>query len=110
MDFVEVPIVVVNTQIEELEKHVTPKHVPLVIPKIGVGAKVTLINIVIHTSKVFMTLYIVLKDIPIVERLGSKIIPLTEPVDTTSEEHVDDLATRVRHVVLCVFNQLSSSF
>jgi hypothetical protein len=29
---VEVPIVVISTQVEGLEKHVIPKHGPLVIP------------------------------------------------------------------------------
>jgi hypothetical protein len=62
---VEVPIVVVSTQIKELEKHVTPKPIPLAIPKIGVGAKVTLISIVTHAFKVFKTPNTVLNDTPI---------------------------------------------
>jgi len=36
--FVEVLVVVVSIQVEELEKPITPKLVPLAIPKIGVGA------------------------------------------------------------------------
>jgi hypothetical protein len=51
-----------------LEELVTPKPIPLVIPKIGVGAEVTLIDIVTHVFEVFKTLNIVLKDTPIVKR------------------------------------------
>jgi hypothetical protein len=58
---VEIHVVVVNIQVEELEELVTPKLVPLTIPEIGVGANVTLIDIVTHAYKVFKTLNIVLK-------------------------------------------------
>ncbi len=57
----EIHVVVVNIQVEELEELVTPKLVPLTIPEIGVGANVTLIDIVTHAYKVFKTLNIVLK-------------------------------------------------
>jgi hypothetical protein len=40
IELVEVPIVVINTRVEGLEKHVIPKHGPLIILEIGVGAKV----------------------------------------------------------------------
>jgi hypothetical protein len=83
-----------------LEELVTPKLVPLVIPKIGVGVKVTLINIITHASEVFRTLDIVLKDTLVVETPRSKPILLVEPVNITTEQLVDDLAIRVEHIVL----------
>jgi hypothetical protein len=43
-----------------------------------------------HASKVFRTLDIILKDTPIVERLGFELVPLDD-LDTTSGQHVDDL-------------------
>jgi hypothetical protein len=58
---VEIHVVVVNIQVEELEELVTPKLVPLTIPEIGVGADVTLIDIVTHAYEVFRTQNIVLK-------------------------------------------------
>lgn len=48
---------VVSIQVEELEKHVTFKLVPLVILKIGVGAKVTLI-VISHMPLRFLEFYI----------------------------------------------------
>jgi len=96
----EVLIVVVNIRVEGLEKPATPKLVPLIIPKIGVGVKVTLIDSITHTSEVFRTLDTILKDTPIVKRLESEYVPLAEPINTTSEILVDDLAARVKHVVL----------
>ncbi len=83
-----------------MEELVTPKLVPLVIPKIGVGVKVTLINIITHASEVFRTLDIVLKDTLVVETPRSKPILLVEPVNITTEQLVDDLAIRVEHIVL----------
>jgi hypothetical protein len=41
-----------------------------------------------------------LKDTPIVERPQSKHVPLAKLVDTISEQVVEDLAARVKHVVL----------
>jgi hypothetical protein len=79
--------VVFNTKVEVLEEPITPKLVPLVLPKIGVGVKVTLIDSVTHASKVFRTLDIVLKDTPIMERLNLQLIHLTVSIDTTCEQH-----------------------
>jgi len=79
-----------------LQKHVIPKPVPLIIPKIRVGVEVTLINTITHAFEVFKTLDIVLKDTHVVKRLGSQPIILVEHVDTTSEQHVDDLTARVK--------------
>jgi hypothetical protein len=45
---VEVPIIVVSIHVEALEEHVIPEPIPLVIPEIGVGEEVTLIDIVTH--------------------------------------------------------------
>ncbi len=79
-----------------MEEHVTPKLVPLTLPKIGVSIEVTLIDNVTHASEVFRTLDIVLKDTPIMEKLYPQPIPLCEFVDTTCEQHVNDLATRIK--------------
>ncbi len=95
----EVLVVVVSIQLEELEKLVFPKLVPLAIPKIGVGAHVNLINVVMHASEVFKTPNIILKDTPIVERLGFESIPLAEPIDTIGEQPVDDLVARIEQVI-----------
>jgi len=46
-------VVVVNIQIKALEKHVTPRPIPLVILEIGVGVEVTLIDSITHASEVF---------------------------------------------------------
>jgi hypothetical protein len=58
---VEVHVVVSNL-VEELEEPITPKLVPLAIPNIGVGAKVTLIDTITHAFEVFGTSNIILKD------------------------------------------------
>jgi hypothetical protein len=79
-----------------LQEHVIPKPVPLIIPKIRVGVEVTLINTITHAFEVFKTLDIVLKDTHVVKRLGSQPIILAEHVDTTSEQHVDDLTAIVK--------------
>ncbi len=52
----EIPIVVVNTQVEALEELVTPKPIPLVILEIGVGVEVTLISNISHGFEVLKTL------------------------------------------------------
>jgi len=96
IELVKVPIVVFSTQVEVLEKLVTPKLVPLILPNIGVGIKVTLINNVTHAFEVFKTPNTILKDTFVMERLDLQPIPLVELVDTTSEELVDDLATKVK--------------
>ncbi len=44
----EIFVVVVSTKVEELEKHIIPKFVPLIIIEIRVGLEVTLIDIVTH--------------------------------------------------------------
>ncbi len=82
-----------------MEKHVTPKHVPLTIQNIKVGAEVTLIDTVTYASKVFSTQDLVLKDTPIAKKPRSKLVPLAEPVDTIGEQHVDDLVVGVEQVV-----------
>jgi hypothetical protein len=51
----EIPIVIVSTQVKELEELVTPKPIPLVIPHVGVGVEVILIGIITHASKVCRT-------------------------------------------------------
>ncbi len=83
-----------------MEEPVTPKPIPFIIPKIGIGIEVTLIDTITHASKVFKTPYIVLKDTPIVEGLGLQLVPLVEHVDTTSEQLIDDLAARVKQIIL----------
>jgi hypothetical protein len=63
-------------------------------------SEVTLIDIVTHAFKIFRTPNIVLKDTHVTERLGHELVLLVEPIDTTCEQHVDDLVTRVEHVIL----------
>jgi len=65
---VELLVVIVSTHVEGLEELVTLKLVPFIIPKIGVGVKVTLINTITHAFEVFKTPYTISKDTPIVER------------------------------------------
>jgi hypothetical protein len=89
-------VVVVNTRVEGLKELVTPNPIPLVILKIGVGVEVILIDTITHASEVFKTLYIVLKDTLVVERLGFQLVPLVEPIDTIGEQHVNDLTTRIK--------------
>ncbi len=93
-------VVVVNTRVEGLKELVTPNPIPLVILKIGVGVEVILIDTITHASEVFKTLYIVLKDTLVVERLGFQLVPLVEPIDTIGEQHVNDLTTRIKQVIL----------
>jgi hypothetical protein len=60
-----------------------------------------LIDIVKHAFEVFNTPNItILKDTPITKRPWLKLIPLDEHVDTTNEQSIDDLITRVKHVNL----------
>jgi hypothetical protein len=68
----------------------------LVIPNIGVGTKVTLIDIVTHAFEVFKTLDTILKDTLITKKLGFQPINLAKHVDTTSEQPIDDLITIVK--------------
>jgi hypothetical protein len=82
-----------------LKELVNPKHVPLVIPKIGVGVKVTLIDTITHASKVFKTLKILLKDTHVAERPRSQLALLPKPFDTTCKQLVDDLTTRVKYII-----------
>ncbi len=100
IEIMEVPIEVVSIHVKGSEEPITPKPISLVIPKIGVGVKVTLIDIVTHAFEVFMTPNTILKDTFVTKKLGSEPIPLVEPVDTTSEQHVDDLIIGAKHVNL----------
>jgi hypothetical protein len=59
-----------------------------------------LIDTITRASKVFKTPHIVLNDTPIVEGLKLQLVPLVEPVDTTSEQPIDDLIAKVKQVVL----------
>jgi hypothetical protein len=65
---VEVLVVVVNIHVETFEEPMTPKPMPLVIPKIRIGAMVTLIDSITHVVEVFRTPDIVLKDTLVTER------------------------------------------
>jgi hypothetical protein len=114
---VEVFVIVVNTHVEKLEEHVTPKPIPSIIPQIGVGVEINLINTIKHASKVFKILDIVLKDTPVSEKLEFELVPLVEHVDITcdqklidttcdyklidiiGEKPIDDLTASVEHVV-----------
>ncbi len=98
--FGEIFVVVISIQVEAMEEPITPKPIPLVIPKIRIGIKVTLIDNIAHAFKALKTLDKVLKDTPINEGSGFQPIPLVELVDTIGEQHVDDLVVGVKHVVL----------
>jgi hypothetical protein len=50
-----------------LEEPITPKPIPLVMPKIRVGVELTLIDTVTHALEVFKTPDIVLNDTHVVE-------------------------------------------
>ncbi len=65
---VEVFVVVFNIQVEVLEEPIIPKLVPLVLPKIGVGAEVTLIDSVTRAFEVFRFLDTIQKDTHAMER------------------------------------------
>jgi hypothetical protein len=80
-------------------EHVIPKPIPLVIPEIEVAIEVTLIDTSTHAFKVFTTPNTILKDTHVAKRQGSEHVFLVEPIDTTNEQHVDDLIVRVKHVV-----------
>jgi hypothetical protein len=75
-----------------LEEPTTPRSIPLVIPKIKIGIKVTLINSITHASEVFSTIDIILKDTLVTEISESQLVFLAELVD--------DLVVGVKHVVL----------
>jgi hypothetical protein len=58
----EIPIVIVIIHVEGLEELITPKLVPLVLPKIGVGVEVTSIDTITHAYEVFKTPDTILND------------------------------------------------
>jgi len=97
---VEIHVVDVNTQVEELEEPFTHKFIPLAIPHIKVGVAVTLIDIIIHTFEVFKTPNTILTDTFVIERPRFDFVSLAELVETTSEQHVDDIIIRVEHVAI----------
>jgi hypothetical protein len=85
-EFMEIHVVVVNTQVGELEKPITPKPIPLTILEIRLGREVTLINTITHASKIFRTRNILLKDTLVDERPKLELVLLAEPVDITREK------------------------
>jgi hypothetical protein len=97
---VEILVLVVNTHVEALEKLVTQKLIPLIIPKIGIGIKVTLIDNIACVSKVFRTLDIILKDTPIIKGTKFQLVPSLEFIGTTGKQPIDDLTTNVKQIVI----------
>ncbi len=94
----EVFVVVINTHVEKLEKPITPKLVPLATYW---GRSLGYFDWYYHTCLwSFKTLKIVPKDTYIVKRSRFKYVLIVEPVDTTSEKHVDDLYVGVEQVIL----------
>jgi hypothetical protein len=75
-------LVVSSTQVEVLEEPVILKLVPLNLPEIRVGAKVTLIDNVTHVFKVFKIPDIILNNTLVMERPDPQLIHLVELVDT----------------------------
>jgi hypothetical protein len=88
----EIFVVIVSIQVDALEKLVIPKPIPLVILEIRLSTKVILIDNITHAFGIFKTLDIIINDTPVAEGPGFQSIPLVEPIDTTGEQHVDDLA------------------
>jgi hypothetical protein len=88
------------TQVEVLGELVTLKPIPLVLPEIGTGVKVTLIDNVTHAYEVLRTLDIVLKDTHVMERPYFQPIHLVKPINTLGKQCVDDLVVGVKHVVI----------
>jgi len=68
-----------------LEEFVTPKHVPLVLLEIGIGIVVTVIDSVIHASKVSKIMNTILEDTLVMDRPNFRLIHLVELIDTTCE-------------------------
>lgn len=62
---------------------------------IGIGAEVILIDNITLAFEGFKTPNIVLKDTPIVDKPRFESIPLTKPIDTIGEQHVDDLVAKI---------------
>jgi len=92
----DVLIVIVTIHVKRFKKSITPKLVPLIIPKIWVGVEVTLVDTMTHAYKVLKTSDIVPKSTHVAKRPGLEFDPLAKPVDTIGEQFVDDLATRVK--------------
>jgi hypothetical protein len=84
--FMEIHVVLINTQVGELEKPITPKPVPLTILEIRVGREVTLINTITHAFKIFRIPNILLKDTLVDERPKLELVPMAELVDITCEK------------------------
>jgi hypothetical protein len=59
-----------------------------------------MIDIIIYASKVFITPNIILKDTPITKRPRPDFVFLAEFVETTNQQHVDDLVIGVEQVAL----------
>jgi hypothetical protein len=59
-----------------------------------------LINIITHVYEVFKTLNIVLNNTLVVETPRSQLVPLAKPIDTTSEQLVNDLIGSSRWLIL----------
>jgi hypothetical protein len=72
-ELVEIHVVIVSIQVQGLEEPITYKFIPLVIPKIGAGVKVTMIDLVTHASS-FQDFEYSVKDTTIAKRLGSQLV------------------------------------
>jgi hypothetical protein len=96
----EAPFIVVNVEVVDLQILVTPKSIPLAIPQIGVGVKVTMIDISLHAFEFFRTSEVVLKGTHVLEKPKLEPSTLVEPIDVSNEKHVDDLAPCVEQIVV----------
>jgi len=81
----EVFVVVFNIQVETLEELVIPKLMPLVLPEIGVGIKVILIDNITHVFEAFRTPNTIVKDTLVTKRPKFQPVPLVKLVDTIGE-------------------------
>jgi hypothetical protein len=78
---IDTPIIVVSTHVVDLQIHVILKHVLLIIPHIGVGVDITMIDIALNAFEVFRTPRIVLRNTSVIEKPKLEPSTIVELVD-----------------------------
>jgi hypothetical protein len=77
---IDIPIIIVSTQVVDLQIHVILKHVLLIIPQIGVGVDITMIDIVMNAFEVLRTPRIVPKNTLVIEKPKLEPSTMVEPI------------------------------